>query len=162
MAITKRAGGHHHVYWMDLKGNGVLTECAVFKEDGFGNIFYLEIPSLDGIDKNRLLRIISNRNATNFELWDLMSQITLNNGLNALEYFHQLVKVITPDGVIMNPKSGIVGTGSVDTTSATQMASIALNNAPVESVSEGVKLTPAQKRAATIAAKKAAKEAAPK
>jgi len=159
MAITKRAGNFPHVFWMELKGNGVLTECAVLKEDGFGNTFYIEIPSLDGIDKNRLLRVVSNRNATNFELWDLMSQVTLNNGLNALEYFHQLVKIITPDGVIMNPRAGTVGTGKVDTGSVEQMASMKLNNAAVESVTEKPVLTPAQKRAATIAAKKALAEA---
>ena len=157
MAITKQAGGFPHVQWIDLKGNGVLTECAVLKEDGFGNTFYIEIPKLDGIDKNRLLRIVSNRNARNFPLWDLMSQVTLNNGINALEYFHQLVKVITPEGVIMNPRSGEVGTGRVDTGSKEQMASMAMN-ANVEHVQEK-ELTPAEKRAATIAAKKAAAEA---
>lgn len=154
MTITKREGGFPHVYWIDLKGNGVLVECAVLKEDGFGNIFYIELPSLDGIDKTRMARIVSSRNALNFDMWDLMSQVTLNNGLNALEYFHQLVKVITPAGVIMNPRAGTVGTGTVDIGSAEQMASMELN-AGVESVVEGAEQTPAEKRAATIAAKKA-------
>ncbi len=35
--------------------------------------------------------------------------------MNGLDYFHQLVKVITPEGVIMNPRVGAVGTGKVDT-----------------------------------------------
>jgi len=116
MTVTTRKGQYPHVEWIDLKGNGVLTECAVLRRDDFGNIYYVEIPMLDGIDKTRLVRILTNRNATNFPLWDLMSQITLNNGVNALTYFHQLVKVISPEGVIMNPRAGTVGTGKVDTT----------------------------------------------
>jgi hypothetical protein len=41
-----------------------------------------------------------------------MSQTTLNNGVNALTYFHQLVKVISEDGVIYTPKGGVVGMGT--------------------------------------------------
>lgn len=115
MAVTQRRGNLPHIRWIDLKNNGVLTECAVLKEDGFGNVYFIEIPNLDSIDKQRMARILTNRNAPNFELWDLMSQITLNNGLNALDYFHQLVKVITPKGIIMNPRQGVVGTGRITT-----------------------------------------------
>lgn len=116
MAIAQHQGNIPHIKWVDLKNNNVLVECAILKEDGFGNIYYIEVPNLDSIDKQRLVRIITNRNSKNFELWDLMSQITLNNGMNALEYFHQVVKVITPTGVIMNPRVGAVGVGvgSVD------------------------------------------------
>ena len=113
--VRTHKGTHPHVEWIDLKGNGVMVECAIMKRDGFGNIYFVEIPSLDQIDKTRLARILSNRNANNFALWDLMSQITLNNGVNALVYFHQLVKIITNDGVIMNPRAGTVGAGRVDT-----------------------------------------------
>ncbi len=159
MAITKRQGSFPHVQWIDLKNNGVLIECAVLREDEYGNTYFMEIPAMDQIDKMRLARIVNNRNALNFQLWDLMSQVTLNNGLNALEYFHQLVKVITPEGIIMNPRAGTIGTGKIDTNNAEQMAAMALNN-NVESVpqtlSEGAELTPAEKRAATIAAKKEA------
>ena len=115
MTVKQADGQLPHTKWIDLKSNGVLVECAVLKKDGFGNMYFIEIPPLDGIDKTRLARILSNRNAPNFELWDLMSQVTLNNGVNALEYFHQLVKIITPDGVIMNPRAGTIGTGKVDT-----------------------------------------------
>ena len=146
MTVRKTPGKYPHIFWIDLKGDGVMVECAVLKVDGFGNVYYVEIPNLDDIDRNRLVRIVSGRNAANFELWDLMSQITLNNGINALDYFHQLVKVITPEGVIMNPRAGTVGTGSVDTTSAEQMASINLNNAPVESVPESAKPKTTRKR----------------
>lgn len=134
MAIRKTPGGLPHVFWIDLKSNNVLTECAVFKTDERGNTHYMEIPSLDGIDKGRLFKILSSRNATSFPLWDLMSQVTLNNGSNALEYFHQLVKVITEDGVVLNPRAGHVGGGKVNLNSKEQMASMELKNAKVESV----------------------------
>ena len=114
MAISQQAGQVPHTKWLDLKDNGVMIECAILKEDSFGNIYYIEIPNLDHIDKTRLSRMLHSRNAKNFELWDLMSQVTLNNGINALEYFHQLVKMITPSCVIMNPRQGHVGTGRVD------------------------------------------------
>jgi hypothetical protein len=78
-----------------------------------GNYYYIEIPTLDSVDKHRLVKILTNRNAGHFPMWELMAQITLNNGVNALEYFHQLVKVITPQGVIMNPRQGAIGTGYI-------------------------------------------------
>jgi len=112
MAVKQHQGNIPHIKWLDLKSNNILIECAILKEDSFGNIYYIEVPNLDGIDKQRLVRILTNRNSPNFELWDLMSQITLNNGMNALDYFHQVVKVITPDGISMNPKVGAVGVGS--------------------------------------------------
>ena len=115
MAVTVKKGQRHHIEWIDLKNNGILVECAVMKRDGRGNIFFFEINALDTIDKQPLTRILMNRNAESFELWDLMSQITLNNGMNALEFFHQLVKVISVDGVIYSPKAGMVGSGTVDT-----------------------------------------------
>jgi hypothetical protein len=116
MAIIARPGNLPHIKWIDLKNDGVLIECAVMKEDDFGNIYFIQVNQLDSIDRRRLARILQNRNAQNFELWDLMSNITLNNGINALTYFHQLVKVITPTGVVSSPKQGEVGTGYVRTT----------------------------------------------
>ena len=111
MQINQREGSYPHVRWIDLKGNGIMIECAVLKQDQIGNIYYIEIPALDDIDRGRLVKILTNRNSRSFELWDLMSQITLNNGINSLDYFHQLVRVITPAGVIMRPHEGTIGTG---------------------------------------------------
>lgn len=120
MAIIARPGNLPHIKWIDLKNDGVLIECAVMKEDSFGNIYFIQVNQLDSIDRRRLARILQNRNAQNFELWDLMSNITLNNGINALTYFHQLVKVITPMGVVSSPKQGEVGTGYVRTSTPQQ------------------------------------------
>jgi hypothetical protein len=98
-----------HVEWIDLKNDGTLVECAIMRKDANGNIYFFEVGNLDNVDKQRLFNIIVDRNASRYELWDLMSQKTLGNGLNALEYFHQLVKVITPAGQVMTPRAGVLG-----------------------------------------------------
>ena len=98
-----------HVEWIELHGDGLMHECAIMKRDANGNTHYIEIAKLDKIDKSRLSRILNSRNALHMELWNLMGDVTLNNGVNALEYFHQLVRVISPQGVIYNPRTGVVG-----------------------------------------------------
>lgn len=123
MAVQMQEGNMPHIYWIDLKGDGVYTECAVMKRDGLGNVMFFPLKALDNIDKKRLARILTNRNAVHFELWDLMSNITLNNGVNALTYFHQLVEMITPSGRVMKPEAGVIGietTGVIDTRNADQ------------------------------------------
>lgn len=98
-----------HIEWVDLQGDGTLVEVAVIKRDQLDNLYFIKVNSLDDIDKRRLFKIITNRNANLYELWDLMSNVTLGNGVNALEYFHQLVKMRTPAGKIMTPTSGAIG-----------------------------------------------------
>lgn len=95
-------GKYPHIEWLDLANSGVVTECAIMKKDPEGNIFFFTLNSLDLIDKKRLLDIVTNRNAHLYELWDLMSQITMRNGVNALVYFNQLAKVLTPSGQIID------------------------------------------------------------
>ena len=109
MAVRSRKGKFPHIEWLDLKGDGLMSECAIVKKDQHGNISFFELGKIDGIDKQRVARMVQGRNAETFELWDLMSQTTLNNGVNALQYFHQLVRVISADGVIYTPKGGVVG-----------------------------------------------------
>lgn len=102
----------NHIKWIELHPKdrpGMMTECAVLKEDQFGNLFFFEVSKLDNIDRQRLFKLITNRHAKSLELWDLMSNHTLGNGMNALAYFHQLVNVITPEGVITNPRAGVIG-----------------------------------------------------
>lgn len=132
MAVfTRKSPTHAHVEWIDLKGNGVVVECAIMKRDDFGNIYYIDVSALDKVDKTRIAKMLASRHAKTFPLWDLMNSTTLNNGMNALTYFHQLVKIITPDGVIMNPRQGHVGVGRVDMRNAQEMqqtaAAVALN-----------------------------------
>lgn len=104
--------------WLELHSDGLLHECAVLKRDNMGNLFYFPVNALDDIDRRRLAQLLADRNARNFELWDLMSQKTLGNGMNSLAYFHQLVKVLTPNGKVLDPRSGVMGmqpTGVINT-----------------------------------------------
>lgn len=104
--LVRQKSSLPHMEWMNIKNDGTLIECAIMKEDKQGNIYHIPITSLDDTDRSRLAKLITNRNAQNFELWDLMQQTTLGNGINALEYFHQLVKVLTPQGTIIDPIQG--------------------------------------------------------
>lgn len=105
----QKSSQHPHIEWIELHADGVLHECAVLKRDPFGNVYYFKTNSLDSIDKQRLAGILADRNANSFELWDLMSHRTLGNGVNALAYFHQLAKVLTPSGKTVDPQAGQVG-----------------------------------------------------
>ena len=88
-----------HIEWVDLTNDGTLVEVAVMRRDGLGNMYFVRLDALDEIDKRRLFKIVTNRNAELYELWDLMSNVTLGNGVNALEYFHQLVKSLLLDPI---------------------------------------------------------------
>lgn len=98
-----------HVDWVDLYGDGTLHECAIVKQDQIGNLYFIRLKELDMTDRRRMHTILTGRNATNFALWDLLYQTTLGNGMNALDYFHQYVKVKTPRGQIMTPQVGAIG-----------------------------------------------------
>lgn len=90
------------IEWLDLDGTGVLTECAIVKRFTNGDTYYFTLESLDMIDKQRLKTILVNRNSSLYdELWKVLEQNTLGNGVNALVYFNQLVKQITPNGTIL-------------------------------------------------------------
>jgi hypothetical protein len=109
MAVVTHKGTYPHIEWIDLKNDGVLVECAIMKRDPNGNIYFFPLKFCDTVDKRRLFKIITNRNAAMYELWDLMSNMTLGNGMNSLEFFHQFVRVITPSGKVINPTLGTVG-----------------------------------------------------
>jgi hypothetical protein len=96
-----------HYVLVDLYDNGIGHEVIVMKQDkSNGDFYYIKVESLDDVDRKRLQTILSRREAPNMELWDLMSNITLGNGVNALEYFHQLVKIKTRSGKHISPSSG--------------------------------------------------------
>lgn len=101
---------HPHVSWADIHNNGVLTEVAVMSLDPKnGDLYYIPIASLDIIDRERFEKVISKRDAGKYPLWDLLSGTTLKNGVNALEYFNQLVKCRTASGQIFTPQQGKIG-----------------------------------------------------
>ena len=108
MAATQKSK-YPHIEWIDLQNNNILVECAVMKRDQLGNTYFVRLDAMDNIDKKRLFKIVTNRNAELYELWDLMSNVTLGNGVNALTYFHQLTKVVTPNGQVMPLSSSVIG-----------------------------------------------------
>lgn len=108
---VQRSNEYPHIEWVELYGDGMLHECAIMRRMPSGNVLFFKTNDLDEIDRRRLAGILSDRNAAGFELWDLMSQKTLGNGMNALVYFTQLVKVISPNGKITDPQTGQIGTG---------------------------------------------------
>lgn len=106
---SEKSSQYPHIEWMELKMDGILHECVVMKRDRLGNVLFFKTNELDEIDKRRLAGILMDRNAAQLELWELMMHKTLGNGVNALIYFSQLVKQLTPDGKIMDPRQGQVG-----------------------------------------------------
>jgi len=106
---------HAHVEWIELHEDGIMHECAILKKDTQGNKMFFPTNYLDEIDKQRLASILADRNAKTFELWDLMAQKTLGNGMNALLYFHQFAKLLTANGKILDPKTGQIGVPTTGT-----------------------------------------------
>lgn len=93
-----------HVTALDIFNNGVDYEVVVLKHDkNNGDIYFIRTDYLDEIDYQRIGGILTRRDAARLEAWDLFGNITLGNGMNALEYFHQFVKVKTRSGEIMSP-----------------------------------------------------------
>lgn len=114
-----------HIEWLELHNDGILHECAIMKRDPLGNVLFFKTNDLDEIDKRRLAGILMDRNAKNFELWDLMAQKTLGNGMNALAYFHQLVRQLTPNGRVLDPRAGQMGGTGTGTVPSTPIATSA-------------------------------------
>lgn len=105
-----------HIEWIEIHGDGILHECAVMSRDRFGNILFFKVNDLDDIDKRRLAGILMDRNSRHMALWDVMLNKTLGNGVNALAYFNQLVRQLTPNGKVLDPRSGQQGIpGQVNT-----------------------------------------------
>jgi hypothetical protein len=71
-------------------------------------IWFIKNDELDPIDKQRLLEVLQKSARVNdFQpLYETLADVTLGNGQNALDYFHQYVKVLYPSGVIQRPKLG--------------------------------------------------------
>ena len=98
-----RPTGMNHIFYFDVENDGRLREVAVVKaakaSDGsVQSVYYVDIALLDNVDKGRLKALVTGQHADKYELWDLMSQQQLNNGKNALDYFHQLVKTVHGPG----------------------------------------------------------------
>jgi hypothetical protein len=81
-----------HVELMDVDGTGVLKEVVVMKRWDNGSVSYIETALLDTTDKARLKGIITNQHSDKYEAWELCEMTTLSNGMNALDYFHQVTR----------------------------------------------------------------------
>lgn len=97
-----------HIEYQDVDGTGVLKEVAVVKRWEDGSFSYIETGILDNIDRSRLKAILVSPHADKYELWELLSMSKINNGMNALDYFHQLTKKKTVKGA----KERVIG-GSI-------------------------------------------------
>jgi len=96
---------YKHYRSMDIYGNGVGYNVVIVKEEDNGDVYFIKEEDLDGIDVRRMQSILQRRDADRNPLWDVLSQVTLKNGMNALEYFHQLVQVRTSSGQIISPSN---------------------------------------------------------
>ena len=99
--IAKQTTDLPHIFRVDIDDSGLLTEVAVVKEETDGTIYYIPISPLHQIDKQRLKKIVTSVHADKYPLWELLSQATLSNGMNALDFFHfNTVKVKRPKGAL--------------------------------------------------------------
>ena len=94
---------YEHVQYVDLHNDGTLREVIIMKYTENGDLYFIPVDDLDDIDVARLQRIINRKDADRYELWDLLSTVTLKNGVNALELYHQFVKHRTSNGKIHSP-----------------------------------------------------------
>jgi hypothetical protein len=101
-----------HIELKDVDGTGILKEVVVMKRWDNGSYSYIETALLDNVDKGRLKGIITNQFSDKYEAWELCAQTTLSNGMNALDYFHQLARHHQEKGGTA-PQSVAAGLGSV-------------------------------------------------
>jgi len=101
-----------HIYHCDISDTGLLREIAVVKQLKDGTLYYIDIEPLHPVDKARLKKAVMSQYAKERPLWEILSNITLSNGMNALDFFHSnSVKV-------KRPKGAKVTTGSLESISA--------------------------------------------
>lgn len=99
--------GVNHIYLIDWDDNGIQKEIAVVMETPDGTIYGIDVANLHAIDRKRLQRFVTSVHADKYPLWELLSQGKLNNGMNALDFFHlNYVKVKRPRGALMGGSFG--------------------------------------------------------
>jgi hypothetical protein len=100
--IEKRRTDLQHVFLIDWHDDGILREIAVVMEGPDGTIYGIEVDKLHPIDKARLKKFVTSMHADKYPLWELLSQGKLNNGTNALDFFHvNYMKVKRPRGAVI-------------------------------------------------------------
>lgn len=133
----------NHIDYLDVRKDGTKREVAIVKRWADGTIHYIDVPSLSPIDKSRLKAALAMPAAKTMPLWEVLSTITLNNGINALDYFHsnhiKVIKGTDKDGKITG------GLDSVDTTGVGSMIGSEFTN-PAEATPEMEKTGPKAKK----------------
>lgn len=100
--IEKRATDLRHIFVVDWNDDGILKEIAVVMETEDGTLFGIEVDKLHPIDRSRLKKVVTSVHADKYPLWELLSQGTLNNGMNALDFFHaNYVRIKRPRGAVI-------------------------------------------------------------
>lgn len=88
-----------HIFHCDIDDTGLLREIAIVKKLKDGTLYYIDIEPLHPVDKARLKKAVMTQYAAERPLWEILSNITLSNGMNALDFFHSnCVKVKRPKG----------------------------------------------------------------
>jgi len=106
----------NHIEYVDVNNDGVLEEIAVVKRAEDGTLHYIDIAPLDVIDKARLKRIVTSQHADKYPLWELLAQSKLENGMNALDFFHSnLIKVKRGTGTTSTQfGGGLASAGTIE------------------------------------------------
>lgn len=93
-----------HIEFLDVLKNGTKREVAIVKRWDDGTIHYIDVPALSPLDKSRLKAALQSPGAKSMPLWEVLSAITLNNGINALDFFHanhvKVIKGADKDGIV--------------------------------------------------------------
>lgn len=104
-------GAQRHMEALPLDADGTLQEVIVLKRYGNGDRIFIRVQDLDDEDQKRMRSFLSEQHAAMFELWDLLANRRLGNGMNALEYFHQLAKHFVAQSRTIRVPSATVVTG---------------------------------------------------
>lgn len=103
-----------HIAEADIEGNGVGVAIAVVAiNPNNKDLLYIRLDRLDDIDLRRLTQILQTRDSARWPLFDLLLQKTLPNGQNAMEFFHQLVRVRTVTGITAGTPGQTAGSTGV-------------------------------------------------
>lgn len=99
-----------HIYHCDIDDSGLLKEIALVKKAKDGTIYYIDVGPLHEIDKARLKKAVTSQYAAERPLWEILSNITLSNGMNALDFFHtNCVKIKRPKGAKISSSMDSLG-----------------------------------------------------
>ncbi len=102
------------IEWLPVNGPDFLQECAILKRFNNGEVSFISLSSLDKIDTARLKHIITSRSASlHNDLFNLLAEQYLGNGENALSYYHQLAKILAPNGNVRSATSTQMYTANI-------------------------------------------------